>query len=158
MTLRIWVRWYSVWYSRSSVPNTRKLFCRSYLVFFDRLSALKSGIPFFPSLHTNELLHFRRKWKLSPLLYFFRRNREKEATRRNVSLQLMNVTGHERARIHKNKWKANKVTCRHESVVGAPKKYIAVTVRICIGRRRRIKTNPETLKASAVQHFYFVKK
>lgn len=52
------------------------------------------------------------------------------------------------SRIRENKWKANKVTCQHGLCCrGAPKKYSAITVRICIGKCRRIKTHPGTLKA-----------
>lgn len=45
------------------------------------------------------------------------------------------------SRILENKWKANKVTCQHSLCCrGVSKKYSAITVRICIGKCRRIKT------------------
>lgn len=162
MTLRIWnwVRWYSsiqpfAYFRRAEIvppvtshifrqPVIRQLSRRAVYSFFRRY--IRGWITSLPT-------------EIEAIL--FGRNREERvsASRWDVSLRLMNVTGHEPTRIYiGNKWKANKVTCRHGSVVSTPKKYIAATVRICIGRCRRIKANPGTLKASADQRFYLFAK
>lgn len=143
MTPQIWVRWYIVRYGPSFSQTIRNCSARhiSYLLTASYSYCREEHPLFSVASYQARLLHFQR-WELSPALLRLReRSREREAAkRRNVSLQLMNVTGHEWARIRENKWKANKVTRRHGSVVGRPKKYIAVTVKICIDRCRRIKT------------------